>query len=532
MLAALLLFRAMPVMGTPDFGQQKEPFDIIITHGTLIDGTGRPAFQGDIAIRDDRIVVVGKIAKGVKANMIIDAKNRIVSPGFIDIHTHADRDILWDRYAINFVMQGSTTLLGGNCGSGASPIGDFLEMVNNRKTGPNIGLLAGHGDIRRRVMGMANRAPTPEELDEMKVLVRQAMEEGAIGLSSGLTYTPGNYADLNELVELCRVVAEYDGLYASNVREQSHAVRESWQEIIDTSEQTRIRATISHAKVIGRPYWGTSHELIDMLHRARDRGVNVFCDAYPYDAGSTTIVGVLIPQWVQADGRDAMRARLQDPALLTKIRAEIADLLYLRGGAEGVLITWCDLDPSIERRYLNDIAAEWGLDPIDAVIKIVVVLGNARAIYFNGTEADQEVFYSSPYCAVISDASCAFSARITGRLVHPRTYGTMPRFLGQYVRERGIVSLEQGIRQMTSLPAEIMGIRDRGVIATGKKADLVVFDYDEIIDNATYLEPHQYSNGIKYVILNGKVIVANGVSLKMLPGVGIYGPAFPPGYWR
>lgn len=523
LLVALGLATLIVVPFTASYAAEETAFDIVIRNGTIIDGTGQPAFEADIAIKNGEIVLVGNVGKGVSAETAIDAEGLIVSPGFIDVHTHVGG--VSERFVENYVTQGTTTVLTGMCGNNDWPVADYLVDVNSPNAGPNIATLVGHATIRKKVMGNENRLPTEAELEEMKALVRQAMDEGAFGISSGLAYTPGNYADLNELAALCTVVAEYDGLYSSHIREQSYAVVDSWQEIISTGELSGCRVLVAHSKVIGQDYWGTSVDLIAMLQKAHDEGIDAYADAYPYMAGSTSIVGALIPPWVQAGLYGDMCERLQDPALWPGIRDEIAVLLHQRGGAGAVLITTCGADPSIEKRYLDDISAEWGLDPVDAVRKIVVELHNASAVYFHASLTDQETFYSSPYMAVSSDGRGALYNKLKGKLVHPRQYGSMPRFLRQFVREGTMgKTLEEGIRQMTSLPALIAGITDRGVIAKGMKADITIFDYDTVTDIATYVDPHQFSTGIEYVIINGKVAVDDGRFQDILSGVALYGP--------
>ena len=515
-------------MATYDSDRKNSNFDIIVAGGTIVDGTGRPAYQADIGVKDDQIVTIGALSQTARAQSIIDAKDKIVTPGFIDIHTHIDvesngSDILSDGYAENFIMQGTTTVIGGNCGMGSGLIHDFLKNVKAAKTSPNVGVLVGHGDVRKAVLNMDNRRPSASELEEMKRLVQQGMEAGAFGLSSGLGYAPGSYADLDEMVELCKVVARYNGFYTAHIREQSKDIINSWKEIVKTAELSGVRGHIAHVQIIGERFWGASTDLVAILKAARNRGIAISCDGYPYESGATTIVGALIPNWVQAEGK--MKARLEAPELLPKIKKEIETLLDLRGGGKSVLITASARNRSIEKQYLEDIALNWKLSPVEAVVKIAKEFDDSWAIYFHSSEVDKEVFFSDPCCAVGSDSFCVLNDLLSNNLVHPRSYGTMPGFLAEYVKKKKTVSLEEGIRKMTSLPAEILGITDRGKIIEANKADLVVFDYEEISDNSSYIDAHHYPGGIDYVLVNGSVVVKKGVHQKTLPGVALYGSA-------
>lgn len=516
-------------METFDSDRENLSFDILISEGTIVDGTGRPAYQADIGIKDDQIVKIGALSQTAHSQRVIDAKGKIVTPGFIDIHTHIDvesdgSNILSDRYAENFIMQGTTTVIGGNCGLGSGSIHDFLKKVKTAKTSPNVGVLIGHGDIRETVLNMENRQPSASELEDMKSLVNEGMKAGAFGLSSGLGYTPGNYADLDEMVELCKVVAQYGGFYTSHIRDQSNDIIASWEEIVKTAERSGVRGHIAHVQIIGQQFWGASTDLVAILKAARSRGVTISCDGYPYESGCTTIVGALIPNWVQAEGK--MKERLESQDLLPKIKKEIETLLALRGGGNSVLITACPQNRSIEKLYLEDIAWGWKMTPVEAVVKIAKEFADSWAIYFHSSQIDKEVFFTDPYCAVGSDSFCVLNDSLKNNLVHPRSYGTMPGFLSEYVKNKKTVSLEEGIRKMTSLPAEILGIKDRGTIFEQSKADLVVCDYEKVSDNSSYIDTHHYPSGMDFVIINGKIVVDEGAHKKTLPGLALYGPGW------
>lgn len=513
---------------------QPKQYDLIIRNAKLIDGSGSPAFQGDLAVIDDEIAAVGTVDADAAAEQVIDAAGRYVTPGFVDIHTHVDMDIgklmygvLRDRYLENMVRQGITTAIGGNCGYANLSIGQYIDTLNEGKTGPNVGVLAGHGMIRIAAMGMENRKPTAEEMEKMKALVRSAMEEGAFGLSSGLGYSPGNYSDLEEMVPLCEIVKEYDGIYTSHIRNQDRGVRDSWDEIIELGRRTGTRVHISHFQVIGKECWGAAPELIGKLNAARAAGIPLSGDAFPYEGAGWSLVGVLIPNWVQAGGSAqgtenlAMKARLRDPELLPRIKGEIADLISLRGHPEGILfLNGCEM-PQLNNRFLSDVAAEWNMDPVDVVIKIALETSAVECTGFQCCFEDKQVFFESPYCSVASDATSALVNLLTNTPTQPRMFGCFPRFIQDYVKEKHIFTLEEAVRKMTSLPAETIGITDRGLLKPGMKADVVMMDYDKVADNATYTDTLHFPSGIDYVIINGKVAVREGVHQHILSGVGL-----------
>ncbi|MEG1857913.1 MAG: amidohydrolase family protein [Pseudoflavonifractor sp.] len=508
--------------------------DLLITNASIINGDGSPAFMGSIAVSGDEIVAIGDGAVGYSATRTIDAAGRYVTPGFVDIHTHIDIDmgglmfgVLSDRYLENMVRQGITTAIGGNCGYSGLEIGKFIDTLNEGKCGCNVGVLAGHGMMRIAAMGMENRAPTPAELERMKGMTRKAMDEGAFGLSTGLGYAPGNYSDVEELVPLCEIVKEYDGLYTSHIRNQDRKVRESWQEIIELGRKSGARVHISHFQVIGEECWGAAPELIDMLNAAREEGICITGDTFPYEGAGWSIVGVLIPNWVQAGGGPqgtenlAMKARLRDPELLPKIRAEILDTLSLRGNAEGILILNGGELQELNNRFLSEIAAAWGMEPVDAVIKIALETSGVECTGFQCCFEDKRKFFESPYCSVASDANSALVNVITHTPTQPRMFGCFPRFIQTYVKETPVFTLEEAVRKMTSLPADTMGIKGRGLLAVGNKADIVIMDYDKVADNAQYTDTLHFPSGIDTVVINGKVAVLDGVHQKIMSGIGL-----------
>lgn len=509
-------------------------YDILITNANVIDGSGKPAYNGCLAIKEDQIAYVGVYEEGMEAQKYIDANNRYVTPGFIDVHTHVDMEygimgvgVQTDRYLENLIRQGVTTAIGGNCGFSVVEVGDFLAKLNQGNIGINVGTLMGHAMLRIAVAGMENRKLTDEEVNTMKAILKKSMEEGAFGLSSGIGYSPGNYSDLDEMVSLCEVVKEYNGMYASHIRNQDRKVRDSWAETIELGRRSGVRPHISHWQVIGEECWGAATELTHMLDEARNEGILLTGDAFPYDGAGWSVVGVLIPNWVQAGGttqmgnNEAMKARIMDEELLPKIREEIVDLIGLRGGKEGILFVSSAEMPELNNKYLSEVCEMWDMEPVDVIIKIVMETSAVEATGFQCCYEDKKNFYLSEYCTVGSDATSTLASRFTNAPNQPRAYGCFPRFIQTYVKENNVFTIEEAVRKITSLPADIMNIKDRGVLKEGMKADIVIMDYETIKDNATYLDSNQYPSGIDTVIVNGKVAILEGIHQKILSGVGL-----------
>jgi len=494
--------------------------DILITNARIVDGTGNPWYLGSIAVAGDRIEAVGPGLK-TAARRTIDAGGMVVAPGFIDIHNHCDDGLFYTPDAENFVRQGVTTLIGGPDGESAVDMGAFLAALDTLPLAVNAAFTVGQGSVRRAVMGMADRAPTEEELEAMKRLVARAMEQGAIGISTGLKYVPGAYSSTEEVIELARVAASYGGFYTSHLREEGPGLIEAVQEAIRIAEEAAIPVNLTHHKAVGKLMWGKSVETLKMLEQARARGLDITCDQYPYTATSTGLA-VLFPSWSLAGGRDSLLARLDDPGLRAEIAAKVIYALeYDRGGDDpiNVAIASCEFDPSLEGKNLRQILEERGVEPTTAnAARLVLELqqkGGASCIYHCLNEEDVRRIMRHRCTMHASDGTVLpFGEGVP----HPRSYGTFPRILGEYVRERKILTLEDAVRKMTSLPAQRTGLLPRGVIRPGAFADLVIFDPERIIDRATFLEPHQYPEGIETVILNGKVVFQDGKLTDNRPG--------------
>ena len=491
----------------------EQKWDILIQNGAVVDGTGGSRFIADVAVLGDQIVAVSSIRldPGL-AREVIDASGKIVSPGFVDIHTHLE-PLLNLPGGESHVRQGVTTALGGPDGTAPWPLEQYLDRADEIGVGLNVGFMVGHNTIRREVIGLEDRAPTAAELVQMQDMVDQGMIEGAWGISTGLKYLPGAFAELDELVALSSVVVPYGGFYTSHLREEGLGLLESVSEALEIGKQANIPVVLTHHKVVGQPMWGSSEITLAMVDSARIAGTDVMIDQYPYTASHSGIT-ILIPAWAMEGGTDALLTRLEDPFLADSILSGIEfNIKYDRGGNDLKRVQFSSVswDKSLEGKTLYDWAVRDGLEPTPANgAKLVVESvrrGGANGIYHAMDEGDGEAIMSHPQTMIASD----------GRLValgdghpHPRWYGTFPRVLGLYSRERGILELEEAVLKMTFMPAKRIGLAKRGQVKIGWFADLVVFDSETIIDRATFQNPHQYPVGIEWVLVNGKIALANG----------------------
>jgi N-acyl-D-amino-acid deacylase len=493
--AGLLFFSASPVLA----GDADKTYDIVIENGKIIDGTGNPWYYGDIGIIGDKIIKIGCLKESM-AQRRIDVNQMFVSPGFIDIHTHSDNVILRIPTADNSVRQGLTTIVAGNCGGSSIAVADFLKQVSDTGISINYITLIGHNSVRRQVMGSENRAPTGNELSEMKSIIEKSMQDGAFGLSTGLYYTPGFYAKTSEIIDLAKVAAKYGGIYVSHIRDESDyniGLLAAIEEAVAVGEQANIRVQVSHLKCLGKPVWHKSDEVLEIIQNARNRGVNVMFDQYPYTASSTGLWGAVVPAWAQEGGTKMFLERLEDSRVKERLRREMRENIERRGGAHTLLVI-------NENAYLSELAENWNMDPVDAAIAIQKN-GGSSVISFNMTDYDLENFLKSPFGMVGSDGNISSP----GSGGHPRSFGAFPRVLGVYVREKNILTWEEAVRKMTSAPATQLGLLDRGVIRPGMMADIVVFDPEAVSDMATYQDPALDPEGIPYVLVNGKIVIDN-----------------------
>jgi N-acyl-D-amino-acid deacylase len=501
-------------------------FDIILKNGKIIDGTGNPWFYGDVGIVNNKIVDIGDLSKK-KARRIIDASGLVIAPGFIDVHTHIEGDEKRTPTADNFIYDGVTTVITGNCGSSEVDIKKYLRLLDSIRLSVNVGTLIGHNDVRRTVLGEAAITPGPAQLQKMQDLVEQGMRDGAMGFSTGLIYTPGLYSKTDEVVALAKAAAKYHGIYTSHMRNESDKIFDAISEAIDVGRQANMRVEISHFKV-GLPNWNRSDEMIAMVEKARAEGLDVTVDQYPYTASSTTLK-VLLPDWLVDGGRDSVLRRLSDPVIHQKVVDEMIQDMNRRGRShfDYAVVAHCDGDSSLNGKNIMQINMLKGREAtipneIETILDITRI-GSASMVFHGMNEADVENILKFPLTMVASDSGI----RLFGSGVpHPRGYGSNARVLGYYVRQKHLIRLEDAIRRMTSLPAQKFQIDGRGILKAGMFADIVIFDADSVKDQSTFEHPHAYSAGFKYVLVNGKVTVENFKHIGTRNGAILRGPGY------
>ena len=515
------------VLGTSHVYSQNS-YDIIISNGRVIDGSGNPWYEADVAINGERIVRIGDLSSDT-GSQVIDANGLIVAPGFIDPHTHALRGILDVPNAESALLQGVTTLTEGNDGTSPFPVDEHYQTIIDKQISPNWGIFVGHGTIRSQIIGAEDRDPTLVELEQMKDMVQQAMQHGALGLSTGLFYVPGSFASTEEIVELSKVAAEHGGIYISHMREEAAQLIDSVNETIRIGEESGIAVQMTHHKVIGVENWGSSIDSLRLVDQARERGIDITIDQYPYTASQTGI-NALIPQWAQEGGRVRMLERIESPETRAAIKNEVVlKILYDRGGGDpkNIFISRNTWDPSMTGKNLAELTVEAGMNPTpenaSEVVFEILKGGGATAVYHAINTDDVDRIMQHPVTAIGSDGPVGIFGEGTP---HPRQYGTFARVLGHYVRERAVLTLEDAVRKMSSQTARRLGIHNRGLLTEGYYADIAIFDADEIIDKATFEEPHQYAIGIKFVLVNGQVVVEQGRHTGRRPGKIIYGPGY------
>jgi N-acyl-D-amino-acid deacylase len=493
-----------------------DSFDLIIRNARVMDGSGNPWMRADVAVRNGRIAAIGRL-DGAAAARVIDARDRYVAPGFIDVHSHAAPGLARDglRQGQPLLAQGVTTIVANPDGGGPIDLAKQRADLERGGLGVNVMLLIGHGSVRSAVMGSANRKPTEDEMSRMETLVRAGMREGAYGLSSGLYYVPGFFATTEEVIALAKVAGEAGGLYTSHIRDEGNysvGVVAAVQEVIRVAEEANVIGIVSHMKTLGPDNWGLSVACTTRIDQARARGVQVFADQYPYEASSTGLVAALLPG--HEGGREALLKRLADPDARLRLLASARENLRRRGGPASIVMAFYAADRGLEGKSLADIAASRGAPPAETALDLIE-RGDASIVSFNMSEADIAHIMRQPYTMTSSDGDLVPMG--AGR-PHPRNYGAHARKLAVYARERGVVTLESAVRSMTSLPAAVFGLTDRGVIRPGAWADLAVFDPNEIRDRATYTEPHQLAAGMAFVLVNGQVVIEDGTFTKAMPG--------------
>jgi N-acyl-D-amino-acid deacylase len=506
---------------------QIDSCDILIKNGKIIDGTGNNWYYGNVAVKDGKIFKIGRDANPT-AKKIIDATGLIVAPGFIDVHTHLEGDETKDPNATNFILDGVTTCITGNCGSSNTDIGKYFGFIDSLKLSINVATLIGHNDVREQVMGRANRDATAQEMQQMEDIVDKGMRDGAVGFSTGLIYIPGTYTKTSEIVELAKIAAKYNGVYTTHMRNEGDSVTEAINEALTVGREAKIPVEISHFKLSGQQNWGRSKETVPMIEAARKEGIEVTIDQYPYTAASTTI-STLIPDEILAGNQDSINARLQNPQVRNYVINYMLQKLAKRKlkHFSYAVVAYYETDTTYDGKSIEQINLVKGKkhtakNEAETVIDIVMH-GGASAVFHGMSEEDIKRIMKYPYNMFACDATIRqFGVGVP----HPRGYGTNARVLAEYVREQHVISLEEAIRRMTSLPAQKFQLHDRGLLAEGYAADIVIFDEATVQDLSTYEHPHAYSRGFKYVIVNGQLTVDNEKHLGVRAGHALYGPAF------
>lgn len=486
-------------------------FDVLIRDARIVDGSGNPWYRASVGILNGRIAAIGAL-NGATATRTIDARNRVLSPGFIDVHTHVEGTVDKVPRGDNYLLDGVTTIVTGNCGGSRLELAQWFRQLEERRLGLNLSTLIGHNTVRSKVMGTANRKATPEEIEKMQALVDQAMRDGAVGFSTGLIYIPGTYSDTSEVVALAKAAAKHGGVYASHMRDEGERITQAIDEAVQVGREAGMPIQISHFKIDNKRLWGASVKSIEQVERYRREGVDVVVDQYPYDHSSTNL-GITLPSWALADGRDAVLERLRTPETRRRIKKEMLALLATKGRADYSYATVASFEPdrSLEGKTISAINKLKGRtatleNEAETILQLIETAMPAMVYHSMGME-DVERILRYPNTAVASDGGIReFGIGVP----HPRSYGTNARVLAEFVRVRKTITLEDAIRRMTSLPARTFRFRDRGLIAPGMAADLLLFDPARVTDKATYQQPHQYSEGFDYVLVNGVVMVDDG----------------------
>jgi N-acyl-D-amino-acid deacylase len=516
-------------------------FDVIYVNGKVIDGAGNPWFKADVGVKGDEVEAVGRLS-GSEAGRIIDAGGLVVAPGFIDIHSHSDYNVIIDPRVESKVRQGVTTEVVGNCGSSAAPMNadvrayrdrymrarlgddfdfswesmeDYLDIIDATGASFNVVPLVGQGTVRQNVMGYEDREPTKSELEEMKGLVSGAMENGAWGMSTGLIYTPSTYAGTPEIVELAKVLGGYNGVYFSHIRGEGETLLAAVNEAVQIGKEAGVPVQIAHFKASGKPHWGKTEDSLRLVTEGREAGVDVTFDQYPYIASSTGLAAYM-PHWSQEGGADRLLERLKNPEIREKIREDRSGIYRTW---DMILVASAKNHPEYEGKRISEIAKLEGKDEYETVFELLLAEdAQVSVVSFGMSEEDVRRVMRSPHGMVGSDGSAAAPWGILGRgKPHPRFYGTFPRVIGHYVRE-GVLSLQEAVRKMTSAPAQRLGLGDRGLLRVGFKADITVFDPGKVKDEATFVDPHRFASGIPYVMVNGEFVVDSGEHTGVLPG--------------
>ena len=486
------------------------PYDLIIRNGRVLDGSGNPWFYADVGVTGDKIVAVGNLGT-TGARRIIDASGLYVAPGFIDVHSHAASGLASPKLAQAqpLLAQGITTIVGNPDGGGPVNLNIQRADLQKNRIGVNVALMVPHGSVRSAVLGMSDRDPTPAEMDRMRSLVAEGMQAGAFGLSDGPYYAPSSYSKTEEIVELAKVAARYGGAYSSHIRDESDytiGLVAAVDEVIRVSREAMLPGVVSHIKALGPHVWGLSQHIVERIKQARDQGVQVYADQYPYEASGTGIVGALVPRWALVGGDSALVRRIDDPRDRERLRNEMVVNLERRGGADRLQFSSYDPDHSVEGKTLADVARDRHTEPVQLALSMLKK-GDAGLVSFNMDERDIATFMRQPWTMTCTDGGLV---SMDDGVPHPRFYGAFSRKIRKYVVEDHTIDLPAAIRSMTALAANVFHLDDRGWVRAGMKADLLVFDPRHVRDVATYSKPHQLSEGMVYVLVNGGIAVDSG----------------------
>jgi N-acyl-D-amino-acid deacylase len=558
-LGLVLLTSSLPFTSKAFTSKAAPPeYDIIIRNGRVVDGTGRSAFNADVAISGDRVASIGNL-RGAKAKRTIDARGQVVAPGFIDMLGQSEQFLLIDPRAMSKVMMGVTTEITGE-GESIAPLNDrilkeqedfnrrfnltvdwrtldgYFKRLATQGSGVNLGTFVGATQVREYVIGYDDRPPTPAELEQMKMLVADAMKEGALGVSTSLQYVPARFAKTDEIVALAKVAHQYGGIYITHQRSEANAIDDSMKEVFEIASRANIPVEIWHFKTSYKQNWGRMPEMLRRIEAARRRGLKITADVYPYIAGSTSLSACL-PPWALEGGTDRMITRLRDKEIRRRLMGEIAadskawENIYLGSGGPGGILIASVVNRDLERwqgKRLSEIAAEQKKDPLNALLDFIIAdHGQTGAIFFMMSESDMKAALKSPFVSICTDNGArATDGPLAGSKSHPRGWGTYPRILGRYVRDEHLMPLEFAIHKMTGLPAANVGLKQRGLLREGYFADITIFDPKVVIDRATFEDPNQYPVGINYVIVNGQIEVDSGQRTQTLAGRALRGPGY------
>jgi len=494
-------------------------FDVLIRNGRVIDGTGNPWYRADVGLKEGRIAAIGNLT-GKTADRTIDAANRVITPGFIDVHTHVEGAVELNPMGANYLLDGVTTIVTGNCGGSRVDLKAWFEKLESIKLGLNLATLIGHNSVRGEVMGRANRLATDEEIVKMQALVDKAMQDGAVGFSTGLIYIPGTYSDTREVVALGKAAGKYDAVYASHMRDEGAKVKEAITEAVTVGRESGLRVQISHFKIDTPRLWGASKDSIALVEEFRKQGVDVVVDQYPYDHSSTNL-GITLPSWALADGPKAVEERLASPETRKRVATEMKQRLNALGhkNYSYAIVANYGADASSNGKNISEINKAAGREAtVDNEVETIlemIVKGGAQMVYHSMGMEDVERILRYPNTAIASDGGIR---EFGSGMPHPRSYGTNARVLAEFVRNRGTLTLEDAVRRMTSLPARTFRFNDRGLLRVGYAADVLVFDPAKVKDVSTYADPHHYTEGFDHVFVNGQPVVIEGKLNENRPG--------------